>query len=81
MKHLMALLISGVLVAGGSAAFASPQEQDGVKQSTKDIGQDTKRAAKATGKKVKKTTKKVVHKGAKTTKKGAEKVEGKTETK
>jgi hypothetical protein len=79
MKRLMALLISGVLMAGGSAAFASPQ--DSVKQSTKDIGQDTKRAAKATGKKVKKTTKKVVHKGAKTTKKGAEKVESKTDTK
>ena len=78
MKRLMTLLVSGLLMAGG-LGFASPQD-DSVKQSTKDIGQDTKRAAKATGKKVKKTTKKVVHKGAKTTKKGAEKVEGKTET-
>jgi uncharacterized protein HemX len=79
MKRLMTLLISGALVAG-SAGFTFAH-QEGVKQTTKDVGRQTKKAAKVTGKAVKKTTKKVVHKTAKVTKKGAAKVEGKTETK
>jgi len=78
MKRLMTVLIGCALVAG-SAGFALAQ--NGVKQTTKDVGRETKKAAKVTGKAVKKTTKKVVHKTAKVTKKGAAKVEGKTETK
>ena len=81
MKHLMSVLISGALIAGsGGAAMAqqSDKNNDGVKQTTKDVANDTKKAAKATGKTVKKTTKKVVHKAANETKKGAEKVEDKT---
>jgi hypothetical protein len=84
MKHLMSLLISGVLITGsGGAAIAqqSDKDKDSVKQTTKDVANDTKKAGKATGKAVKKTTKKVVHKAASETKKGAEKVEDKTNPK
>lgn len=83
-KHLMSVLISGALIAGfGGAAMAQQpdNDKDGVKQTTKDVANDTKKAAKATGRAVKKTTKSVVHKAAKGTKKTAEKVEENTETK
>jgi len=81
MKHLIGLLVAGVLIAGSAGAAVAQQTQNDkttVKESVKDVGHDTKNAAKATGKVVKKTTKKVVHKSAKVTRKGASKVEDKT---
>jgi hypothetical protein len=83
MKHLISLLISVALIAGPGAAMAQQSNKDkvSVKQTTKDVANDTKKAAKATGKAVKKTTKKVVNKAATETKKGAEKVEDKTKSK
>src|SRR5437773_474330 len=82
MKHLMTFLVFVALLVGAAASTAFAQQtdkdQNGVKQTTKDVAKDTKRAAKATGKAVKKTTKKVVHKGAKKTEEGASKVEDKT---
>jgi hypothetical protein len=75
MKRLLNVLIAGALVAG-SAGFASVQE--GVKSTTKAVGEGTKNAAKSTAKPTKKTTKKAIHKGAKGTEKGAATVEEKT---
>jgi hypothetical protein len=78
MKRLLNVLIAGALLAG-STGLASVQE--GVKSTTKAIGQGTKETAKSTAKTTKKTTKKAVNKGAKETQKGAATVEGKTNPK
>jgi hypothetical protein len=75
MKRLMNLLIAAALVTGVTG-LASAQE--GVKSTTKAIGQGTKETAKTTAKTTKKTTKKVINKGAKETQKGAATVEEKT---
>jgi len=75
MKRFMNLLIAATLAAG-STGLASVQE--GVKSTTKEIGQGTKKAAKSTAKTTKKATKKAVNEGSKATKKGAETVKEKT---
>ncbi|HET9182888.1 MAG TPA: hypothetical protein VFP59_12195 [Candidatus Angelobacter sp.] len=73
-----ALLLAFALAPAGVAQNTSAQNDNGIKQDTKDAAHSTGRAAKKTGHKIKKGTKKVVHKGAHATSKGAHKVERKT---